>query len=529
MPDISPSVLIVLDGWGHREASENNAIALANTPTWDHLWKENPHTLISGSGLDVGLPRGQMGNSEVGHMNLGAGRVVHQDFTRISQDISDGGFFNNQVLKSVYGRAAETGKTVHIMGLLSPGGVHSHESHIQAAIKMAFDAGVSRVYLHAFLDGRDVPPKSALPSLLSAEKFIQENGAGGIASIIGRYYAMDRDNRWERVETAYQLVSNGFSEFNAGSAQAALMSAYDRGETDEFVSATAITVNGEAVSIGDEDAVIFMNFRADRARELTRTFIEDDFTAFDVGDRPRLSHFVTLTQYADDIHSTCIYSPTSLANSLGEYISTKGLRQLRLAETEKYAHVTFFFSGGRELPFENEDRILVPSPKVATYDLQPTMSAAEVTDELVTAIESGKYDLIICNYANGDMVGHTGDLNAAIEAVECIDSCLARITAALTTVDGQCMITADHGNVEKMSDHDTGQPHTAHTSELVPLVYYGNRDIQLASKDGSLSDVAPTLLELMNLQKPDEMTGSSLVIKDGISEINHSGTHRNVP
>ena len=511
MSNISPSVLIVLDGWGYREESENNAIALARTPTWDQLWKENPHCLISGSGLDVGLPEGQMGNSEVGHMNLGAGRVVHQDFTRISQAIEDGSFFENEILKKTYIDVASNDKAVHIMGLLSPGGVHSHENHIRAAIKMAFDNGVSTVYLHAFLDGRDVPPKSALPSLLDTEKFIQENGAGGIASIVGRYYAMDRDNRWDRVEPAYRLISQGHSEYSASSAEAALMSAYERGETDEFITATSIPIDGNPVRVSTGDAIVFMNFRADRARELTRAFIDENFSDFNVNDRPQLAAFVSLTQYAEDIHSLCAYGPSSLNNSLGEYISSKGMNQLRIAETEKYAHVTFFFSGGRELPFENEDRILIPSPRVATYDMQPTMSAAALTDELIKAIASRKHDLIVCNYANGDMVGHTGNLDAAIEAVECLDDCISRVIAALASVDGQCLITADHGNVEQMSDPDTGQPHTAHTSELVPLVYFGNKDIHLAPSGGVLSDVAPTLLALMGLPKPEEMTGLSLV------------------
>jgi len=511
MLNISPSVLIVLDGWGYREESRNNAIALANTPTWDHLWKNNPHCLISGSGPDVGLPEGQMGNSEVGHMNLGAGRVVHQDFTRINQAIEDGSFFNNEILKKVYADISRNGKTVHIMGLLSPGGVHSHENQIKAAIKMAFDNGVGTVYLHAFLDGRDVPPKSALPSLLDAEEFIQKNGTGCIASIVGRYYAMDRDNRWDRVESAFRLITHGLSEFSATSAEAALKSAYDRGENDEFIRATAILVNEKPVSVADGDAIVFMNFRADRARELSRAFIEENFSDFNVSNRPELSAFVSLTQYAEDIHSLCAYTPNSLDNSLGEYISAMGMNQLRLAETEKYAHVTFFFSGGRELPFANEERILIPSPQVATYDLQPTMSAAEVTDELVKAIESRKYDLIVCNYANGDMVGHTGNLEAAIKAVECLDVCIARVITALESVDGQCLITADHGNVEKMSDPSTGQPHTAHTSELVPLVYIGSKEIQLSPEGGTLSDIAPTLLALMGLPKPDEMTGLSLV------------------
>ncbi len=516
MTNISPHVLILLDGWGYREASEDNAIALAKTPTWDHLWQHRPHCLISASGTDVGLPDGQMGNSEVGHMNLGAGRVVDQDFTRINKAIADSSFYSNPTLMSTYRAIALSGKAVHILGLLSPGGVHSHEAHIKAAVKMAFDAGVRKVWVHAFLDGRDVPPKSALNSLNETEAFITEhvpqNGQGGIASIVGRYYAMDRDNRWERVEMAFHLINQGQSEFSAESPAAALEAAYSRGESDEFVLPTAITHHGKAVQISRGDAIIFMNFRADRAREITRAFTEVDFSGFDSSSRPQLGEFVTLTRYATDIVTPCVFEADVLENSLGEYVSKMGLNQLRIAETEKYAHVTFFFSGGREAPFINEDRVLIPSPKVATYDMQPSMSAPELTDKLVTAIESKKYQLIICNYANGDMVGHTGNLGAAIEAVECLDHCIARVIAALESVHGHCLITADHGNVEKMADHSTGQAHTAHTSGKVPLVYIGDKDLKLAEAGGTLSDIAPSLLTLMNLPQPPEMTGESLII-----------------
>jgi 2,3-bisphosphoglycerate-independent phosphoglycerate mutase len=513
MTKISPHVLIVLDGWGHREDRRGNAIALANTPTWDQLWQHRPHCLISGSGGDVGLPDGQMGNSEVGHMSLGAGRVVDQDFTRISEAITDESFFTNPALTSSFAQLADSGKTLHIFGLLSAGGVHSHEDHIHAAVKMAFTQGVSRVYLHAFLDGRDVPPKSALPSLLAIDKFIRRNGQGGIASITGRYFAMDRDNRWDRVELAYNLVAHGISRHKQESPEKALRAAYDRGESDEFVTPTSIAT-GESVVMSDGDAVVFMNFRADRARELTRVFTDSNFSAFNRMDPPRLASFVTLTRYSDDIKAPCAFAPSILKNSLGEVLSRAGLSQLRLAETEKYAHVTFFFSGGREAPFAHEDRILIPSPKVATYDLQPSMSAPEVTNELVQAIESGKYGLIVCNYANGDMVGHTGNLAASIEAVECLDQCLTRVISALTSCDGHCLITADHGNVEQMNDESTGQAHTAHTSELVPLIYLGSRKVVLTASGGTLSDVAPTLLGLMNLPQPEEMTGRSLACLD---------------
>lgn len=512
MTNQSPFVLIVLDGWGHREDPEANAIHLARTPVWDDLWRNRPHTLISGSGMDVGLPAGQMGNSEVGHMNLGAGRVVDQDFTRIGKAIDDGSFFDNATLKQAIAAAASRDRSVHIFGLLSPGGVHSHEDHLKAAVTMAFDNGAPRVYVHAFLDGRDVPPRSALPSLTAMQQHIAARGEGGIASVVGRYYAMDRDKRWDRTELAYDLVTRGRGQFSADTPEEALEAAYARGEDDEFVKPTAVTVSGESVSMADGDTVIFMNFRADRARQITRAFVNDDFDDFERAVRPELTAFVMLTRYAADIDAPCAYEPDSLANGLGEYVSSLGKHQLRLAETEKYAHVTFFFSGGREEPFDGEKRLLIPSPRVATYDLQPEMSANEVTDELVKAIESGDYALIVCNYANGDMVGHTGKMDAALEAVECLDECLGRVVKALDSTGGQCLITADHGNVEKMNDEQTGQPHTAHTSELVPLVYVGPRDITLASDGGTLSDVAPTILTLMDLPIPSEMTGRSLIV-----------------
>lgn len=505
-----PYVLIVLDGWGHREDSASNAIKLANTPTWDDIWHHRPHTLISGSGLDVGLPPGQMGNSEVGHMNLGAGRVVDQDFTRITKAVEDGSFLDNPVLCKAAESVAETGNALHIFGLLSPGGVHSHEDHIKAAVALAFQRGAPRVYVHAFLDGRDVPPKSAMPSLESMSQHLSELGTGGIASICGRYYAMDRDNRWERTEVAYDLVTAGTADYEAASAVDALDAAYKRDEMDEFVKPTAILIDGRRVRMEDGDAVIYMNFRADRARQLTRAMVNDDFDNFDRKYRPRLATLITLTQYAADIDTPCAFAPASLENGIGEYLSSLGKTQLRLAETEKYAHVTFFFSGGKEDLVEGEKRILVPSPKVATYDLQPEMSAPEVTDELVKAIKSGDFDLIVCNYANGDMVGHSGNLDAAMKAVECIDACLKRIITAVENSGGHCLITADHGNVEQMSDESTGQAHTAHTSELVPLVYIGSSDIELGD-DGALSDIAPTLLALMEIDQPKEMTGHSLL------------------
>lgn len=509
MSNRTPYVLIVLDGWGYREDSTANAIALAKTPTWTDIWAHRPHSLISGSGLDVGLPDGQMGNSEVGHMNLGAGRVVDQDFTRISKAIRDGSFFSNPVLGKTMATVAASGKALHIFGLLSPGGVHSHEDHIKAAVKMAFDAGVKTVHVHAFLDGRDVPPRSAMASLTAMNAHIHGLGKGGIASICGRYYAMDRDNRWERTKVAYDLVTAGTAEFAAATPEAGLEAAYARGENDEFVKPTAIETRGHRVTMADGDAVIYMNFRADRARQLTRAFVNDDFSGFERAARPKLASFVMLTEYAADIKAPCAFEPDSLKNSMGEYLASLHKTQLRLAETEKYAHVTFFFSGGHETPVEGEKRMLIPSPKVATYDLQPEMSAPAVTDELVKAIRSGEFDFIVCNYANGDMVGHTGFLDAAIKAVECIDTCLGRVIDALEGVHGHCLITADHGNVEQMSDESTGQPHTAHTSDLVPLIYIGDSNISL-EPGGTLSDVIPTMLAIMGIKQPVEMTGHSL-------------------
>lgn len=507
-----PHLLLILDGWGHREERDANAIQLAETPHWDNLWQNRPHTLISGSGLDVGLPPGQMGNSEVGHMNLGAGRVVHQDFTRISQAIEDRSFFENPVLKQAIGAANKHRGAVHIMGLVSPGGVHSHEEHIKAAITMAFAEQASAVYLHAFLDGRDVPPRSAADSLQQLDDHIKSLGKGGIASIVGRYYAMDRDNRWDRVSCAYALLTESASEFVAASAVAGLEQAYDRDESDEFVQPTSIGIEGETISVNDGDSLIFMNFRADRAREITRAFVTEDFSAFERKKIPQLASFVCLTQYAADIDCPCAFEPEALTNTLGEYLAHLNKSQLRIAETEKYAHVTFFFSGGKEALVEGEERVLVQSPAVATYDLQPEMSAPELTDKLVGAIESGKFDVIVCNYANGDMVGHTGNLSAAIKAVQCVDDCLLRITNAIEAANGHCLITADHGNVEQMSDHETGQAHTAHTSELVPLIYVGASASAFDDKlKGTLADVTPTLLSIMQLPQPSEMTGHSLI------------------
>lgn len=512
------TLLIILDGWGHSDSLESNAIAAANTPTWDQIWANAPHTLISGSGEAVGLPDGQMGNSEVGHMNLGAGRVVDQDLTRIAKSIEDGAFLDNPILIQALDSAKSKQTTVHVLGLLSPGGVHSHQEHIQALIKMSAARGNKKLQLHAFLDGRDMPPRSAGDSIKAVEQTLNAAGYPGICSVVGRYYAMDRDNRWDRVQLAYDLLTSGKANYSAESAIQALENAYARDENDEFVKPSAIHLPGVLPAhIEDGDVVIFMNFRADRARQITRAFTNPGFDAFERLKTPKIHSFVTLTQYADDIEAQCAFGARQVKNSFGEYLSELGHKQLRIAETEKYAHVTFFFSGGRETPFTGETRCLIPSPKVATYDLQPEMSAAEVTDNLLKAIASQEYAAIICNFANGDMVGHTGIFDAAIIAVETLDHCLQRIIAAIKESGSQCLITADHGNVERMRNASTGQAHTAHTSEPVPLVYIGPAQIEknlILQSGGSLSDVAPTLLSLMGLKIPPEMTGRNLTLNN---------------
>lgn len=506
-----PIVLMILDGFGHREDPQYNAISAAKMPNWNHLWQRCPHTLLVGSGHAVGLPSDQMGNSEVGHLTMGAGRTVYQELTRIDQAISDGEFFKNAVLISALQKAKKNNKAVHVLGLLSPGGVHSHERHIHALIDLAVQEKIDKLFFHAFLDGRDTPPQSALASIEFLENHLKHLPCGKIASLIGRYYAMDRDKRWDRVEHAYDLLTQGKADFHASDAVTGLQMAYERGETDEFVKATAIyTENEKPITVQDGDAIIFMNYRADRAREITRSFIEKDFSGFHRAVVPALASFVSLTQYAKDINTEIAFLPQSLANVIGEYVADKNIAQLRIAETEKYAHVTFFFNGGIEKPFSHEDRILVPSPKVATYDLQPEMSAVALTDQLVEAIRSKKYGMIICNFANPDMVGHTGNFEATVKAVEVIDQCIGRITTALKEVGGEMMITADHGNAECMYDELTKQPHTAHTHELVPFVYMG-RSASITHNDGTLADIAPTLLYLMGLPQPSEMTGRSLV------------------
>jgi 2,3-bisphosphoglycerate-independent phosphoglycerate mutase len=506
-----PLILLILDGFGYSDIKTHNAISNADAPVWQALWQERPKTLIHTSGMEVGLPEGQMGNSEVGHMTLGAGRVVYQNFTRINKAIIDGDFFTNPVYCDAIDKAQSTGNAVHIMGLLSPGGVHSHEDHINAMLEMAAQRGAEKVYLHAFLDGRDCPPRSAKPSLEKTQALIEKLGVGKIASVCGRFYALDRDNRWDRVAEAYNLVTAGRADYSATDAVTALNNAYARDENDEFVHATTICAQGEApIAMEDGDAVIFMNFRPDRAREIAHALTNSDFDGFERAATPKLSTFVQTTEYQDNIDAPCAYPPIPLINSMGDYLAQQGKRQLRIAETEKYAHVTFFFSGGRESLYDLEERILVPSPNIATYDDQPEMSAPEVTEKLVEAIGSGKFDTIICNYANCDQVGHTGNFEASIKAVEAIDQSLAQVIAAAEKVGGEILITADHGNVEEMYDDANQQPHTQHTTLPVPLIYVGKRSLSLDS-NGSLADIAPTMLALMDLPQPVEMTGRSLI------------------
>lgn len=501
--------LIILDGWGHNPNFEHNAIAQASTPNWDAILRNNPHTLINTSGLNVGLPEGQMGNSEVGHLNLGAGRIVYQELTRIQKAIDDGLFFDNSALVHAIDSATSRGRAVHILGLISDGGVHSHISHIKAALSLAINRG-AKANLHLFTDGRDTAPESALGYIAEIEHHIKSIGGGRIASITGRYYAMDRDNRWERTQKAFDVIAAGKGEFITDSAKAAIKMAYERGETDEFILPTAISKkNGKPVKIKDGDAVIFMNYRADRARQLTRPFIERDFADFHRDASPVLSDFVTLTEYNKNFNVSVAFRPNKLINTFGEWVSKQGLTQLRIAETEKYAHVTFFLNGGVEAPNKGEDRILIPSPKVATYDLQPEMSIEELTEKLCEAIVSQKYDTFICNIANPDMVGHSGNLPACIKAIEAVDTALAKIIEATHQVNGELLITADHGNIEQLWDDSTNSPLTAHTTNPVPFVYVGNQAFSLRN-DGSLPDVIPTLLKIMRLPKPNEMTGESI-------------------
>ncbi len=507
-------VLVVLDGWGLRDESDHNAINQADTPHFDRWWQTRPHARVQTSSGYVGLPEGQMGNSEVGHMNLGAGRIVYQDYTRINRAIADGSFFENEPLKQTLAAAVSGGKGVHIMGLLSPGGVHSHTDHLLAAVDLAHKLGSEKIYIHGILDGRDTPPRSAMEYVADFSRTLNERGAGRIVSLSGRYYAMDRDNRWDRVQKAYDLLTLGEGD-QADDPLAAIQASYDKGVDDEFMLPTCLGAQSAApVVVEDGDVVIMMNFRADRVREISHAFLDPEvgegaFTGFVRRARPDLSGFFCLTLYDAALSGVRVgFPPEQPTRILGEEISRLGLSQLRAAETEKYAHVTYFFNGGLEQPFAGEDRLLVSSPDVATYDLKPAMSAVELTDRVLEKIKEGRYDLVVVNYANPDMVGHTGKMAAAIEAVETVDGCLGRLVETTLAVGGELLITADHGNADQMMKQETGQPHTAHTNNPAPLLYLG-REAWL--EEGALCDVAPTLLALMSLPQPKEMTGRSLV------------------
>ena len=503
------TMLMILDGYGINTNDNGNAVKAANTPTLDKLIKQNPNTQIHTSGLDVGLPEGQMGNSEVGHTNIGAGRIVYQELTRITKSIEDGDFFSIPELVEAIENCKRNHSKLHIMGLLSDGGVHSHIRHLYALLELAKRKDFEDVYVHCFLDGRDTPPASAEMYITDLEKKMAEKGVGKIASITGRFYAMDRDKRWERIEKAYKALVFGEGEKQA-SAIKVIEDSYQKEVFDEFVVPTVICSGDEPIAtIGNNDSVIFFNFRPDRAREITRTLVDKDFNEFE---RKIFNlYYVCFTNYDETLPNVNIaFKKDEIKNTFGEYVSKLGLTQLRIAETEKYAHVTFFFNGGEEKQYPGEDRILVPSPKVETYDLLPEMSAIEVTDKVVDAIMSEKYDCIILNYANPDMVGHTGNFDAAVKALETIDTCVARVVEAVETKQGALLITADHGNSEQMIDYTTGEPQTAHTTNPVPLILVG-RDYKL--KTGKLADLAPTMLDLMEVQIPVEMTGESLLIK----------------
>ncbi|MCY6483146.1 2,3-bisphosphoglycerate-independent phosphoglycerate mutase [Clostridium aestuarii] len=510
-----PMMLMILDGFGISEGEEGNAVRIANKPNYHRLWNEYPHTKLGASGLSVGLPKGQMGNSEVGHLNIGAGRVIYQALTRITKSIEDGDFFKNEALIKAVNNAKKNNSSLHLLGLLSDGGVHSHIEHLKGLLKLVKQNDIEKVYVHAFLDGRDTSPESALKYVDEIEDYMKKIGVGTIATVCGRYYAMDRDNRWERVQLAYNALVLGNGEY-ASSAKEAIEKSYHDNKTDEFVLPTVICKNEKPVDIiKNGDSVIFFNFRPDRARELTRALNDKLFAGFN---RENLDlTYVTMTQYDKTIENVKVaFKPESYNNTLGEYISRLGKKQLRIAETEKYAHVTFFFNGGVEEPNENEERVLINSPKVATYDLKPEMSAYEVTDELIKRINSDEYDVIILNYANPDMVGHTGSIEAAVKAVETVDECLGKVVDKILEKDGTVFMTADHGNSEQMIDYSTGKPMTAHTTNLVPFIYVSNKaKIKELRENGILADIAPTMLSVMEEEIPSEMTGKSL-IKDRV-------------
>ena len=508
-----PTVLMILDGYGINEKTEGNAIAMAKKPNLDKLMKENPCVKGYASGLAVGLPDGQMGNSEVGHMNMGAGRVVYQELTRISKEITDGDFFKNEVLLGGIESAKKNDAAVHIYGLLGPGGVHSHIEHLFGLLELMKREGQKKVYIHCFLDGRDTPPTSAKGFMEELVAKMQELGVGEIASIHGRYYAMDRDNRWDRIEKSYIALTKG-EGVRATDPVAAVQASYDSDVTDEFMLPTVLEKDGAPVGlIQDQDTIIFYNFRPDRAREITKTFCLDDFDGFDRGPRKKV-HYICFTDYDVTIpNKEVAFKKVELKNTFGEYLAAHGMKQARIAETEKYAHVTFFFNGGVEEPNEGEDRILVNSPKVATYDLQPEMSAYEVCDKLCAAIRSPKYDVIIINFANPDMVGHTGVIPAAVKAIEAVDECVGKAMEALLEEDGQMFLCADHGNADQMIDYTTGLPHTAHTTNPVPFVLFHYDPAYTLKEGGRLCDIIPTMIEMMGMEKPAEMTGESLLVR----------------
>jgi len=503
-----PLALIILDGFGKNTSDYGNAIVSAKTPNMDKLFATCPNTLIGASGMDVGLPDGQMGNSEVGHTNIGAGRVVYQELTRITKSIADGDFFENEALVGAIENCKKNGTALHLMGLLSDGGVHSHNKHLYGLLELAKRAGLEEVYVHGFMDGRDVPPSSGKDFVIELMKKMKEIGVGKVASVMGRYYAMDRDNRWERVEKAYAAMVYGEGN-KAACPVCAMDDSYKAEVTDEFVVPT-VTCEGGRVSAND--SVIFFNFRPDRAREITRTFVDPEFNGFERKNGCFPLYYVCMTQYDAQMPNVNVaFKPQSLTNTFGQYIADKGLTQLRIAETEKYAHVTFFFNGGVEAPYENEDRALIASPKVATYDLKPEMSAYEVTDEMLARLDSGKYDVIILNFANCDMVGHTGVFDAAVAAVEAVDTCVGKVVDKILSMGGRALITADHGNADQMYEPD-GSPFTAHTTNPVPLLLVGDSEHTL-KEGGRLADLAPTMLEMLGLAQPEEMDGKSLLAK----------------
>lgn len=508
-----PTVLMILDGYGLNEEVKGNAVAEAKTPVMDQLMKEYPYVKGNASGMAVGLPDGQMGNSEVGHLNMGAGRIVYQELTRITKEIQDGTFFENEALKKAMDNCKEKKSALHAYGLISDGGVHSHNTHLYGLLEMAKKEGLSKVYVHCFLDGRDTPPASGKDFVAELETKMQEIGVGEVASVMGRYYAMDRDNNYDRVKLAYDALTKG-EGLTASAATEAIQNSYDKGETDEFVKPTVVLKNGAPVAtIQDGDSVVFINFRPDRAREITRAFCDNDFSGFDRPERKDVV-YVCFSDYDPTIpNKEVAFKKIAVTNTFGEWLAANNMTQARIAETEKYAHVTFFFNGGVEEPNKGEDRILVNSPKVATYDLKPEMSAYEVCDKLTEAITGGKYDVIIINFANPDMVGHTGVEDAAIKAVEAVDECVGKAVEALKSVDGTMFICADHGNAEQLIDYETGAPFTAHTTNEVPFILVNYDPAYTLREGGCLADIVPTLIETMGMKQPDEMTGKSLLIK----------------